>query len=59
MAWAYGAGKFGGDTFEPHVDWIADEQDSQLAVLGQRVATGLLYLNDVPPEAHETTADHR
>jgi len=44
-----------GDTFEPHVDWIADEQDSQLAVLGQRVATGLLYLTDIPAEAGGAT----
>lgn len=37
-----------GDTFEPHVDWVVDATDSQLALLGQRVATALLYLDDLP-----------
>merc|ERR1712107_502297 len=37
-----------GDTFEPHVDWIVDPADPELELLGQRVATGLVYLTDVP-----------
>jgi len=37
-----------GDTFELHVDWIVDGSDSQLELLGQRVATALVYLTDVP-----------
>lgn len=45
-----------GDTFEPHVDWIVDERDAQLGLLGQRVATGLVYLGDLPPGAGGTTA---
>lgn len=37
-----------GQSFEPHVDWIPDESDDQLAAIGQRVATGLLYLTSLP-----------
>merc|ERR1712008_292219 len=40
-----------GDTFEPHVDWTCDASDPQLELLGQRIATGLLYLTDMPNEA--------
>ncbi|CAJ1362151.1 unnamed protein product [Effrenium voratum] len=34
--------------FERHVDWIVDASDPQLELLGQRVATGLLFLDDLP-----------
>ncbi|OLP89848.1 putative prolyl 4-hydroxylase 7 [Symbiodinium microadriaticum] len=37
-----------GQAFEPHVDWIVDSADPQLAQLGQRVATALIFLTDLP-----------
>lgn len=41
--------------FEPHVDWIVDATDPQLEMLGQRVATALVYLADVPADAGGAT----
>lgn len=42
--------------FEPHVDWIVDALDPQVQVLGQRVATALVYLTDVPADAGGATS---
>eukprot|EP00434_Breviolum_minutum_P001445 symbB.v1.2.001273.t1/scaffold64.1/size360880/5 len=35
--------------FEQHVDWIVDPADSQLATFGQRIASALIFLSDLPP----------
>eukprot|EP00933_Yihiella_yeosuensis_P043517 TRINITY_DN38347_c0_g1_i1.p1 TRINITY_DN38347_c0_g1~~TRINITY_DN38347_c0_g1_i1.p1 ORF type:complete len:446 (-),score=56.15 TRINITY_DN38347_c0_g1_i1:9-1313(-) len=44
-----------GQAFERHVDWIVDPEDPQLSLLGQRIATALIFLNDVDVNAGGAT----